>query len=97
MALTVTRQTVVSYTAFSPLPAEAGGISLLHYLGSRLRRTLSAILPCEARTFLSHLRGSDHLSCFLLLSIISEGDIEMQIKEKHPGPGVKNHTRFAII
>ncbi len=29
-----------------------GGISLLHYPGSRLRRTLSVILPCEARTFL---------------------------------------------
>ena len=30
-----------------------GGISLLHYPGSRLRRTLSVILPCEARTFLT--------------------------------------------
>ena len=44
MALTVTRQTVVSYTAFSPLPAEAGGISLLRYPVSHLSRTLSGIL-----------------------------------------------------
>ena len=29
-----------------------GGISLLHYPGSRLRRTLSVILPFDARTFL---------------------------------------------
>ena len=29
-----------------------GGISLLHFSWSRLRRTLSVILPCAARTFL---------------------------------------------
>ena len=49
----VTRSAVVSYTAFPPLPAYAGGISLLHYPWSRLRRTLSGILPYEARTFLT--------------------------------------------
>ena len=46
------RDRVSSYLAFPPLPAEAGGISLLYSPGSRLRRTLSVILPCEARTFL---------------------------------------------
>ena len=30
-----------------------GGLFLLHFPGSRLRLTLSAILPCEARTFLT--------------------------------------------
>ncbi len=53
MAFSVTRETVVSYTAFPPLPEKPGGISLLHYPWSRLRRTLSGILPCEARTFLT--------------------------------------------
>ncbi len=54
MAPYVTTRTVVSYTAFSPLPAEAGGYFLLHCPGSRLRRTLSGILPCGARTFLTN-------------------------------------------
>ena len=31
----------------------AGGFFLLHFPGSRLRLMLSAILPCEARTFLT--------------------------------------------
>ena len=31
----------------------AGGCFLLHFPGSRLHRTLSGILPCEARTFLT--------------------------------------------
>ena len=48
----VARAAVVSYTAFPPLPADAGGLFLLHCPWSRLRRTLSGILPCEARTFL---------------------------------------------
>ena len=33
-------------------PKSAGGIFLLHFPWSRLHRTLSGILPCEARTFL---------------------------------------------
>ena len=49
----VTARAVVFYTAFAPLPAFAGGIFLLHWPGSRLHRTLSGILPCEARTFLT--------------------------------------------
>ena len=57
MALCVTTKTVVSYTAFSPLYRQGvgpvGGIFLLHWPGSHLHRTLSGILPCEARTFLS--------------------------------------------
>ena len=52
-ALPVTGKAVVSYTALPPFPAEAGGTFLLHYPWSCLRRTLSGILPCEARTFLS--------------------------------------------
>ena len=38
---------------FHPYPAEPGGLFLLHFPGSRLRRMLSVILPCEARTFLT--------------------------------------------
>ena len=80
MAACVTTDTVVSYTAFPPLPIAdpasricykacgkphapailsgkpentVGGIFLLHYPGSYLRRTLSGILPFEARTFLT--------------------------------------------
>ncbi len=52
-APSVTREAVVSYTALPPLPElYSGGIFLLHYPWSRLHRTLSGILPCEARTFL---------------------------------------------
>ena len=32
-----------------------GGLFLLHFPGSRLRRTLSVILLCEARTFLTDI------------------------------------------
>lgn len=49
----VTTRAVVSYTAFAPLPALAGGSFLLHFPGSFLHRTLSGILPFEARTFLT--------------------------------------------
>ena len=50
----VTSKAVVSYTALPPLPElYPGGIFLLHYPWSRLHRTLSGILPCEARTFLT--------------------------------------------
>ena len=55
-ALPVTRKAVVSYTAFPPLPVRiyrTGGLFLLHFPGSHLHRTLSGILPCEARTFLT--------------------------------------------
>ncbi len=36
-----------------------GGISLLHWPWSHLHRTLSGILPCEARTFLTHSLSSE--------------------------------------
>ncbi len=49
----VTGRAVGSYPAFPPLPANAGGLFLLHWPGSHLHRTLSGILPCEARTFLT--------------------------------------------
>ena len=56
-ARSVTSAAVVSYTALPPLPYSGitgtGGIFLLHYPWSRLHRTLSGILPCEARTFLT--------------------------------------------
>jgi len=52
-AISVTGDAVSSYLAFSPLPDESGGSFLLHWPGSRLHRTLSGILPCEARTFLT--------------------------------------------
>ena len=56
-ARSVTSAAVVSYTALPPLPdsgqARIGGIFLLHFPWSRLHRTLSGILPCEARTFLT--------------------------------------------
>ncbi len=53
MANDVTTVTVVSYTAFPPLQTYVCGIFLLHYSGSHLHRTLSGILPYEARTFLT--------------------------------------------
>ena len=52
-AFPVTGEAVVSYTAFPPLPADAGGLFLLRYPEGFPCRTLSGILPCEARTFLS--------------------------------------------
>ena len=48
----VTNRAVVSYTALPPLLLQSSGIFLLHWPWSRLHRTLSGILPCEARTFL---------------------------------------------
>ena len=65
-APSVTRRAVVSYTAFPPLPVRllckyTGGLFLLHWPWSRLHRTLSGILPCEARTF---------LTCMLAAAII---------------------------
>ncbi len=52
-APTVTSEAVVSYTALPPLPDCSGGSFLLHFPWSHLHRTLSGILPCEARTFLT--------------------------------------------
>ena len=44
---------VSSYLAFPSLPSIDGGLFLLHFPGGRPRRTLSVILPCDARTFLT--------------------------------------------
>jgi len=53
-AFPVTREAVVSYTAIPPLPWQAMAVSfLLHFPWGHPHRTLSGILPCEARTFLS--------------------------------------------
>ena len=54
-ALSVTAEAVVSYTAFPPLRRYGirRGLFLLHWPGSHLHRTLSGILPYEARTFLT--------------------------------------------
>ena len=45
--------TVSSYLAFSPLPAEAGGMSLWHFPSGRPAPPLAGILSGGARTFLS--------------------------------------------
>ena len=65
MAPHITARTVVSYTAFSPLPLskEKGGMSLLHCPGSRLRRPLTGILPYEARTFLTPVKDRAAIVC----------------------------------
>ena len=51
----------------STLTCDAGGIFLLHCPWSCLRRPLTGILPCEARTFLPHtlfwLCASGHVIC----------------------------------
>ena len=59
----VTSGPVVSYTAVSPLPAMCdvaialqAVCSLLRYLSGRPGRTLSAIVLCGARKFLSDAR-----------------------------------------
>ena len=44
---------------FHPYLPEAGGYFLLHWPGSFLRRTLSGILPCGARTFLTSISSRD--------------------------------------
>ena len=73
-ALSVTRQAVVSYTAFPPLPENPAWLRfpavnfLLHFPWSRLHQTLSGILPCEARTFLSCGLSVSQQRPFALLS-----------------------------
>ena len=53
----------------STLTGSAGGIFLLHCPWSRLRQTLSGILPCEARTFLSRSLSSLRQRPFVLLPL----------------------------
>ena len=73
-ALPVARKAVVSYTAFPPLPDCSGGIFLLHCPWSHLHQTLSGILPCEARTFLSRALSSarQRPSGLLIIQTVSE-------------------------
>lgn len=48
---TVTCMLVRSYRTFPPLPAEAGGISLLHFPWGRPRRPLAVILALWSSDF----------------------------------------------
>ena len=50
---------VSSYLAFPSLPCEHGGLFLLHFPGGYPRLMLSAILPYEARTFLTVIPFGD--------------------------------------
>ncbi len=63
----VTGTAVVSYTAISPLPDKSGGIFLLHFPSRFRDRTLSGILPYEARTFLSNCRDHPPSVCQSIL------------------------------
>ena len=54
----------------STLTGLAGGIFLLHCPWSRLRQTLSGILPCEARTFLSRRLSASRQRPSVLLSFL---------------------------
>ena len=47
-----------------------GGLFLLHFPWSHLRQTLSGILPCEARTFLTCSLSALQLRPFVLLKTI---------------------------
>ena len=71
-ALSVTSQAVSSYLAISPLPYEMAVYFLLHFPVSRLNRTLSGILPCEARTFLTGNKLPVRPSVLLALRILSQ-------------------------
>ena len=51
---------VSSYLAFPSLPRKNhGSLFLLHFPGGLPRRTLSVILPCDARTFLTPIPYGD--------------------------------------
>ena len=49
----VTAVSVSSYLPFPSLQEKSCGLFLLHFPWSRLHRTLSGVLPCGARTFLT--------------------------------------------
>ena len=66
-APSVTRRAVVSYTAFPPFLRFRSSLFLLHFPWSHLHRTLSGILPCEARTFLTCSLSSLQPRSFILL------------------------------
>ena len=80
----VTAGAVVSYTAIPPLPQHAAAVSfLLHWPWSHLHRTLSGILPYEARTFLTSRR--DHPCCSNARCILSRIPINYK-------SGLRSHT-----
>ena len=98
----VTRRAVVSYSAFPPLPgpkalsekrfvskAFRGGLFLLHWPWSRLHRTLSGILPCEARTFLTS--GAVYFCC-TGLGVASTGRYPASCPVK---PGLSSPAAFS--
>ena len=76
----VTRRPVSSYLTFPPLPDESGGIFLLHFPWSHLHRTLSGILPCEARTFLTASLSSETARSFVGLAFLIVSKFILQVK-----------------
>ena len=76
----VTRRPVSSYLTFPPLPDESGGIFLLHFPWSHLHRTLSGILPCEARTFLTASLSSETARSFIGLAFLIVSKFFFKVK-----------------
>lgn len=75
---------VVSYTTVPPLPVPAekpaiGGPFLWHYPSARADWTLSSILPCGARTFLSRQQGRQRLSVKLSVASLSIQGISQKL------------------
>ena len=73
---------------FHPYQHQTGGIFLLHYPWSRLHRTLSGILPCEARTFLTSssvvtpLISREHLS-YSIFTFLTESQMTLNQSTAH--------------
>ena len=82
-ALVVTTEAVVSYTALPPLPNFLGGSFLLHYPWSRLHRTLSGILPYEARTFLTCGLSALAAATVCLTSILCDSNTLFILRQHH--------------
>ena len=76
-ALSVTSQAVSSYLAISPLPVKRAVYFLLHFPVSHLNRTLSGILPCEARTFLTWIY-QERLPVLLAFGILSQERVNVK-------------------
>ena len=83
-ALSVTAEAVVSYTAFPPLRRYGirRGLFLLHWPGSHLHRTLSGILPYEARTFLVCCLSHLHPRLSVLLNTVSDYTIFLLLRQQ---------------
>ena len=94
----VTNRAVVSYTAFPPLLLRKrnSGIFLLHWPWSRLHRTLSGILPYEARTFLTSRR--DHPCCSNARCILSRIPINYKSGlRSHTNPPCCFYIHFSVL